>query len=121
MNDCMNAVLHGEAGSTILNGIRTNSLLSVSKYSTMVALQLSRTDDFCFGVVDGNDDLLLLLNRGIKLIGEDYGINASHKYMTYQYNAEDFLREHALLIILLTLFVAEIIIFLLAREAKNRK
>ena len=121
VSDCLDAVLHGKAGSTILNGIRTNSLLSDSKYSTMVAFQLSRTDDFCFGVVDGNDDLLLLLNRGIKLIGEDYGINASHKYMTYQYTAADFVRENALLIVLLILFISAVIIFLLVREAKNRK
>ncbi|MDD6036005.1 MAG: transporter substrate-binding domain-containing protein, partial [Lachnospiraceae bacterium] len=121
VNDCLDAVLHGKAGSTILNGIRTNSLLSDSKYSTMASLQLSRSDNFCFGVVDGNDDLLLLLNRGIKLIGEDYGINASHKYMTYQYTAADFVRENALLIVVLILFVSAVIIFLLVRETKNRK
>lgn len=121
VEDCLEAVLHGKAGSTILNGIRTNSLLSDSRYSTMVAIQLGRTDDFCFGVVDGNDDLLLLLNRGLKLIGEDYGMNASHKYMTYQYTADDYVRDHALLIILLTLFIAAIIISLLVRESRNRK
>ena len=121
VNDCLNSVLHGNAGSTILNGIRTNSLLSDSKYSTMVSLQLSKTDDFCFGVADGNDHLLLLLNRGIKLIGEDYGINASHKYMTYQYTAADFVRENALLFVLMILFVSAVIIYLLARETKSRK
>ena len=120
-NDCLDAVLHGEAGSTILNGIRTNSLLSESKYSTMVAIQLSRTDDFCFGVDEGNDDLLLLLNRGIKLIGEDYGINASHKYMTYQYTAADFVRENALPILVLIASIAAVILFLLVREERNRK
>lgn len=121
VKECLDAVLHGKAGSTILNGIRTNSLLSDSKYSTMVALQLSRTDDFCFGVVDGNDHLLLLLNRGIKLIGEDYGINASHKYMTYEYTAADFLRENSLLILILILFISAVIILLLAREARTRR
>ena len=121
VEDCLEAVLHGKAGSTILNGIRTNSLLSDSRYSTMVAIQLSRTDDFCFGVADGNDDLLLLLNRGLKLIGEDYGMNASHKYMTYQYTTADFVRENALLIILLTFFISAVIISLLVRESRNRK
>ncbi len=38
VEDCLVAVLHGKAGSTILNGIRTNSLLSDSRYSTMVAI-----------------------------------------------------------------------------------
>lgn len=121
VEDCLDAVLHGEAGSTILNGVRTNSLLSDSKYSTMMAIQLSRTDDFCFGVADGNDHLLLLLNRGIKLIGEDYGINASHKYMTYQYTAADFARENALPILVMIVVITAIIIFLLVREEKNRK
>ena len=121
VEDCLDAVLHEKAGSTILNGIRTNSLLSDSKYSTMVALQLSRTDDFCFGVADGNDNLLLLLNRGIKLIGEDYGINASHKYMTHPYTTSDYMHDHALLLVVLLLFIAAVIIFLLMREAKNRR
>lgn len=121
VDDCLDAVLHGEAGSTILNGIRTNRLLSESKYSTIVAIQLSRTDDFCFGVADGNDALLLLLNRGIKLIGEDYGMNASYKYTFYEYTAADFVRENALLILMLIVSVSAIIIFLLVREEKNRK
>ena len=121
VEDCMDAVLNGEVGSTILNGIRTNSLLSDSRYSTMVAIQLSRTDDFCFGVADGNDRLLLLLNRGIKLIGEDYGINASHKYLTYEYTAADFVRENALLLLVLILSISAIILFLLVHEEKNRK
>ena len=119
--DCLDAVLRGEAGSTILNGIRTNSLLSDSKYSTLMALQLSRTDDFCFGVDDGNDSLLLLLNRGIRLIGEDYGINASHKYMTYQYTAADFVRENALPILMLIVVISAVILSLLVLEEKNRK
>lgn len=119
--DCLDAVAHGQAGSTILNGIRTNSLLSDSKYSSLMAVQLPQTDDFCFGVADGNDQLLLLLNRGIRLIGEDYGINASHKYMTYSYTAVDFVRENAVPIVIIIVIIAGIIIFLLVREARNRR
>lgn len=118
---CLDAVLHGKAGSTILNGIRTNSLLSDSKYSTIVSLQLSRTSDFCFGVVDGNDALLLLLNHGIKLIGEGYGINASHKYMTYQYTALDFIRENSIVILVMISLVGAVIIFLLQRDSRRRR
>lgn len=116
VKECLDAVLYGKAGSTILNGIRTNSLLSDAKYSTMVSMQLSRSDDFCFGVADGNDDLLLILNRGIRTIGEDYGTNASHKYMTYQYTVSDFVREHATSIVLFVFCVASLIILLLVRD-----
>ena len=119
--ECLDAVLHGKAGSTILNGIRTNSLLADSHYSTMMAIQLSRTDDFCFGVEDGNDRLLLLLNRGIKLIGEDYGMNASYKYLNYEYTAVDFIRENVLPILILLVTVTAVILYLMVREERIRR
>lgn len=121
VKDCLDAVLDGKAGSTILNGIRTNSLLSSNKYSKMVSLQLGKNDDFCFGVAEGNSSLLLILNRGIRTIGEDYGMNASHKYMTYIYTTADFIREHAFSIVIAISAVAAVIILLLVRDRKRRK
>jgi len=77
----LNAVNEGEAPCTIINGLRMNIVTQNPQYEGLSILQLETTDDRAIGVVDGNVQLLLILNRGINFLGENYGINASYKYI----------------------------------------
>ena len=96
IEDCLAAVLSGEVGCTTLNGLRANDMLKNRKYRSLSLHQINKTDDRCFGVEIGNEDLLKLLNRGINVIGNDYAQNLSYRYTggLYSYGVIDALRDH---------------------------
>lgn len=95
IEDCMKMVRTGKADSTIINALRSVKLVGTD--GMMNILPLEKTDDRCFGVDFGNSDLLRLLNHGIAILGEGYGINHAYQYIgdLVSYTADDFLRAHA--------------------------
>lgn len=122
INECLDAVRTGKANSTIVNGMRINSLMSNSRYSGLSYVNLKNSDARCFATTLGNDSVLMFLDRGIKLIGSNYGEDASHKYVTVEYSAMDFLRNHVLLVIIIVLIISLAIIsfFYYEKEKKTR-
>ncbi|MBR3159112.1 MAG: response regulator [Atopobiaceae bacterium] len=118
---CLEAVLSGNAGCTILNGLRANSILKNSHYRGLYFTQLSHEDDRCFGVVIGNEGLLKLFNRGITVLGEDYALSIAHRYIDdlYTYTYLDFMRDNAAIIAVIFVGVAGVIIALLARDSRR--
>lgn len=95
IEDCMKMVRSGKADSTIINALRSVKLVGTD--GTLNILPLEKTDDRCFGVDFGNSDLLRLLNHGITILGEGYGINHAYQYIgdLVSYTADDFFRAHA--------------------------
>lgn len=94
IEECLKAVKSGSAGSTVVNGLRAGSLLN--NESNLVALQLPENDDRCFGVNPEESVLLQILNRGLGIIGSDFGTNASYLYMDglYSYTPSDFFDDY---------------------------
>ena len=123
IEDCLSAVLSGEAGCTTLNGLRANDILKNSRYRGLSLRQTSRNDDRCFGVEIGNEGLLKLLNRGINVIGSDFAQNLSYRYTgeLYSYGFSDMLREHMAVFGSLILAVAALVIFLLIRDSRRTR
>lgn len=80
IEDCLKAVINGEVDCTTLNGVRASSILKNIEYEELSLRQLSTNDDRCMGVKIGNEGLLRLLNRGIKITGNDYMENQAYKY-----------------------------------------
>jgi len=125
IEECLNAVENEEVTATTINGLRVNLIRGNANYSNLSTLQLNKSGSRYFGVKKGEPGLLLLLNRGLKLIGRDYGINASYKYMNdfHKYSVEDFIREHSLIIsISLSSFIIlifAIFIFDVRRSRRN--
>ena len=121
--DCLAAVDSGKANSTIINGARISTILRSNGFENMAYSLLPKSDDRCFAVQAGNDGLLLLINRGLKLIGSDYGINAMSKYTDTElsYSFGDFIKDNAVYVILFILVIALIIIFLLYKNFRHMK
>lgn len=94
IDECLDAVRDGRAGCTVVNGLRSGALLNSE--TQLVSTQLPGSDGRCFGVVAGNGVLLQLLNRGLGLIGENYGANISYRYTEglYTYTLSDFVRDN---------------------------
>ncbi len=123
IDDCLKAVLSGEAGATTLNGLRANDILKNSEYKELLMHQMARNDDRCFGVEIGQEGLLKLLNRGINIIGSDYAQNISFRYTgaLYSYSLGDMIKDHIALFGSVLLLIVAVIIFLLARDRRRTK
>lgn len=94
IEDCIKFVKQGKADSTIINALRSTKLVGADKKLNI--LPLEKTDDRCFGVDFGNTALLRILNHGISILGERYGINHAYQYVgdLMVYTADDFFKSH---------------------------
>lgn len=121
VDDCLEAIISGKEDATTLNGLRANDILKNTRYESLSLLQLSQSDDRCYGVAMGSEGLLKLLNRGINVLGIDYGQNQAYRYADglYSYSFFDMIRQHIGAFILGILAVAAVIISLLIRDNKR--
>ena len=121
--DCLDAVLAGEAGCMTLNGLRANDILKNRRFKDLSFRQTSYNDARCFGVEIGNEGLLKLLNRGISVLGSDYAHNISYRYTDglYSYTFMDLLIDHSALVGLIIFAIAAIIVCFLVRDSRRAK
>lgn len=112
INECLRAVNDGIATSTIVNGIRINTLLTGTEYTSLSYITLTKYDTRCFGFNENNDSILTIINRGIEIIGPDFGKNATHFYVKSEYSFMSFARDHVFLIIFIILLIGAIVISL---------
>lgn len=123
IDDCLEAVMTGEAGATTLNGLRANEILRNRKYKSLSLHQLGQKDDRCFGVKIGNEGLLKLLNRGIKILGTDYTLEIAYRYAgeLYTYTVSDLIKDNIWLFLMLLLFIAGFVIIFIIRDLKRSR
>ena len=123
IDDCLNAVLHGSAECTTLNGLRANEILRNREYEELSLRQSRYNDDRCFGVEIGNEGLLKLLNRGINVLGSDYAQNISYRYTggLSSYDFVDMLLDNMAIVVVIIIAIATLIIIFLVRDAKRSK
>ena len=123
IEECLAAVLSGKVGCTTLNGLRANEILKNRPYTDLTILQSGRNDDRCFGVEIGNEGLLKLLNRGLNILGSDYGQNIAYRYTggLYSYGFLDALLDHMAVVGSVVLALAALLLLLLMRDRKHTK
>lgn len=112
IDDCLMAVLEGTASSTLINALRSGTILKNRIYNDILFQPLLQSEEFCFAVKNGNTELLALLNRGINLLDKDFGFNVACNYTDslYKYTFIDFLGDN----ITAVLVVAIILVWLVA-------
>ena len=123
IEDCLEAVLSGDVKATTLNGLRANDILKNRRYRGLFLRQLQAVDDRCFGVRIGNEGLLKLLNRGLKILGADYIQKASYRYAgdLYSYTFVDVLRDYLWIFLILVLLVVVVILVFILRDLKRTR
>jgi len=121
ITDCLDAVLTGEVKATTLNGLRTDIVHKNSRYDSLSMMRMNRMDGRSFGVSADNTGLHMLLNRGIKLIGQDFAVNMAYNYMTdlYQVSVWDFIHQHLTLFISACTLIVLLILFLVIRYQRK--
>lgn len=91
---CIDAVNSGEADSTLLSALRVSQLLNGEKKLNIITL--SDSEKLCFGVAAGNKALLQILNHGLSILGESYGLNHTYRYLdtVVTYTLTDVIQDH---------------------------
>ena len=117
IEECLDALNSGKAGSTLLSALRVSQLLDGEKKLNVITL----TDDekLCFGVASGNKALLQLLNHGLSILGESYGLNHTYRYLdtVVSYTMTDVIQDHTWFFIgILSILLLLIIIYFAHRE-----
>lgn len=68
IEECLSEVMQGKADGTIINTLRTELVTGNTKYKGLSCVQLKGDDSRCFGVNEDNTELILILNRGLRIL-----------------------------------------------------
>ncbi len=124
IKECLEAVVKGYADGTIVNRYRTPLVTGHKAYKKLSYIPFFEQSVRCFGVREEDSALLILLNRGIKTIGTEYGAGIANKYMTefYSYTAYDFITDNLTGVALfITIIISAVIAVFLRNAAEHRK
>ncbi len=123
IDECLKSVLNGETDGTIMDTMRVQYVTANEAYNGLTYVQLSTSTGKCFGVKHGNTDLLLILNRAIKVLGTSYGIDYSYRYIAsfYSYEFGDFVKAHLLEVFVVASVCVALIIALLVRNVRKKE
>ena len=123
IQDCLDAVLAGKADATTINGLRIDIIKKNRKYHNLSVMRMEKTSGRCLGVSNQNTGLQLMLNRGLNLIGSDFGNNVSYNYMDnlYHVTISDFFANHLVLFFGIIMVFFGTIIFAVLRARHRDK
>jgi len=124
IEECLDAIQRGDASATVIGNLRTVHILKNRKYSKLSTKLLNIRNDKYFGIAFGNEALLKLTNRGLALIGDDFALNASHKYAQRLQKTDIFtlFAEHSVFSFsLLTVIFLLIVSILISRFIRIKK
>ena len=123
IDSCLMAVLKEEVGATTLNGLRANEIMKNRRYDGLYLQQLDQADDRCFGIKIGNEGLLKLLNRGIRIVGTNYARELAYHYSgeLYTYTFLDMVEDNMWLFLITSLIIALVIIVFIVRDLRRTR
>lgn len=119
--DCISAVKKGIANSTIVSAHREHYLVGSEKQ--LNSSPLSNAENCCFGVTFGNSALLQLLNHGLSILGDEYGLNHTYQYIDdlNAYTTKDFILDHIELVLGVIVFLLIYVILVFIRHDQNMR
>lgn len=97
MDDCLHAVLNGEAESTILSASQINVMRQHPAFEQLQFSEIARQLDVCLCVSKANPELANIINKGITSSRSAlYGVVLSQSsYTESSYTWEEFISDHA--------------------------
>ena len=123
IDSCMEAVKNGDANSTLISSLRSNYL--VGEERRLNTLTLSNDERLCFGIRFGDNALLQIVNHGMTILGDSYGLNHTYRYMdsfATKYTVTQFVRDHIWAVVICMLVIAVgAICFFVKREQNQKK
>ena len=96
IDECLDAVVRGDVDAAIMDALRIQYATGKTKYAGLSFVQLNIATGKAFGIAQGRRGLLMLINRGLKLIGTTYGYDHSYQYLRQfdTYDVLGYIRAH---------------------------
>lgn len=119
---CVEAVKQGRAGCTVISAFRVHYLMGKEKQLNISPL--AQVEHRCFGVAFGNTALLRLLNHGLSILGDGYGLEHTYRYSAQMrvYTLSDYIEDHALAFTIgLFVVLLCVVLFFLKRESRQQQ
>lgn len=122
IEECLQAVLDGEADYTTLNGLRANGILKNRKYRKLNFLQMVHADNRRFGIRAGDIGLQKLVNRSLDSLGPNYALASSYNYLDdlHKRTFVEFVIENSVIIFLALGSIGCIVIIFMIIDNRRR-
>ena len=119
--ECIDAVRSGRTTATLISAIQADRIKDQNK--ELNTLTLTNSEKLCFGVSIKNSALLKLLNHGITVLGESYGVDHVFNYVNEitTYTLTDLIKEHIWIVIIVFIVVLLLIILYFMMHDKKQK
>lgn len=119
--ECIDAVKSGRVMATLVSAIQADRITDNNK--ELNTLTLTNSEKLCFGVSLNNGALLKLLNHGITILGESYGVDHVYHYVNEvtTYTLTDLIRDHIWIVIIVFIVVLLLIILYFMIHDKNQE
>lgn len=124
VDECLDAVIKGNADGAILSGLRASALLRAEKYSELSYIELPHDTAKCFGVSTMHKGILPLLNQALNTLEENTAVDFTLKYAEHSedYSVAEFIRRHKIqLLIALMILVVALVILIANDRIKTQK
>ena len=123
IGDCLDGLLKGTSDGTLLNGLRSADLLKPNRYRPLHTVRAKNDFQLHMAFSENDIGLMLLMDRGLTMLGADFVSKASYPYMgrTPAFSLMDFLKEHILPVIVSVAFLVALLVALLGYVISNRK
>lgn len=98
--ECIDAIKSGRATATLISAIQAERITEQNK--ELNTLTLTNSEKLCFGVSLNDLALLKLLNHGITVLGESYGVDHVYHYVNEitTYTLTDLIRDHVWIVVI---------------------
>ena len=118
VDECLDAVVEGNASGAILSGIRVSVLLKENYYSDLSYMELPHETIKCFGVSTAHKGILPLLNQALNSIEENSAVNYTFKYADYSedYSIVEFIRRHKIQVAFVVMLLIVIAVIVIAND-----
>ena len=120
---CLDGLLDGTQDGFFLANFRSDALLKPGKYHSLRTVRAKHGFQLYMAFAESNIGLLLLMNRGLVLLDDDFINKASYSYMSriYEFSIIDYILEHLVAVIFAVAVIVALIAALIVYWFSNRK
>ena len=120
---CLEGLLDGTSGGTLLNSLRAEALLKPDRYRHIRTVRAPTDFQLSIAFAKDNIGLMLLMDRGLTLLDHEFINRASYSYVEriYTLSTIDFLKEHILAALCLSALLTSLGVALVISWIGGRK
>ena len=113
---CLNGLLERTSDGTFLNGFRSDALLKPGKYHAVRRVRAKDGFTLRMAFAKDNIGLMLLMNRGLTMLDQDFINKASYAHVArmYKLTVMDFIMEHTRLAVVSAAGLVTLVVFSVA-------